>query len=249
MKAEGIDKTLKLQSFMARAGVASRRKCEEIIRQKRVKVNGKLVDRLGVRVSLDDIVTLDGKRITLVEKKCYIAINKPKGYLCSRSDPFGRALVSELLPDEIRKEFRNLFHVGRLDFSTSGLIFYTNDGVFANIVMHPSFEVEKEYLVELKTPLLKEDFEKYKRGIEIEDNFYQLKDYKILGRKKVSLILNEGKNREIRKVLRYLGYEIFSLKRIRIGIVTLEGIPPGGYRYLGTTEIEWFYNRYRRMRI
>ncbi len=247
MSSGEMGKTLKLQSFMAKAGIASRRKCEEMIKDGRVKVNGKLVERLGIRVSLNDNVTLDGKLVVPIKKKCYIAINKPTGYLCSMYDPYGRAIVAQLIPERIKEKFGNLFHVGRLDFNTSGLVFYTNDGVFANIVAHPSFEIEKEYLVKVKNPVTEEDLEKYKRGIKIENEFYRLTRYRIIGERKFYITLNEGKNREIRRVLGYLGYEIFSLVRVRIGIVTLKEIPSGGYRFLKKEEVEWFYKRYRRM--
>ena len=248
MNNERIEKTLKLQLFMAKAGVASRRKCEEIIKEKRVMVNGRVVDKLGLRVSLQDTVVVDGEQVSPIKEKCYIAINKPSGYLCSNYDPFGRPLAIELLPEKIRRSFGGLFHVGRLDFSTSGLIFYTNDGLFANIIMHPSFEVEKEYFVKLKNPVVREDLERYKGGLKFENEFYKLKDYRVVGRKSFYVTLNEGKNREIRRVLGHMGYEIFSLIRVRIGIVTLEDIPSGGYRYLNKQEVEWFYRRYRERR-
>ncbi len=241
MKDREESQTIKLQSFMARAGVASRRRCEQIIKEGRVEINGVRVSKLGIRVSLDDIVRVDGKRIEIVDKKCYLAINKPTGYICSNSDPFGRHLVVDLIPHEIRKNFPHLFHVGRLDYNSSGLIFYTNDGVFANIIMHPSFEVEKEYFVKFRETIDEADLLRYKMGIRIDGMEYHLISYKIANTRGVFLTLNEGRYREIRAVFSFLGYSILQLKRVRIGIVRVDSIPLGGYRELTGGEIGWFY--------
>jgi 23S rRNA pseudouridine2605 synthase len=229
-----------LQAFMARCGVGSRRHCERYIREGRVTVNGAPA-ALGSRVSHGDEVRLDGRRLRPERLKVYLAVNKPEGFLCANRDPQGRPLVLDLLEDVPQR----LFHVGRLDYNSSGLIFYTNDGEFARAVGHPSSGIEKEYLVQARGAIPDSVLLDYRRGIQVEGQHYTLKSYRRVGPSRVRLVLVEGKNREIRVVFRQFGLAIRRIQRVRIGCVRLQGVPKGGYRSLTATEVSWFLHRSR----
>ncbi len=153
--------TIRLQVFLARCGLGSRRGCETLIHHGRVAVNGAPVTQLGTKVSPGDSVTLDGKVVVPSAKRTYIAVHKPREYLCANSDPQGRPLVSQLFSSAIRAR---LFHVGRLDFLSTGLILYTNDGEFSKLVSHPRAGIEKEYLVETGRVIDDEFLHQYSRG-------------------------------------------------------------------------------------
>lgn len=228
---------LRLQVYLARCGVDSRRKCEQLIREGRVWVNGAAVTTLGVKVSEGDRVTLDGKELHLTERRIYLALHKPPHYLCANSDPLGRPLASDLFAGEIGTR---LFHVGRLDFLSSGLIFYTNDGEFTRIVAHPSSGIEKEYRVRTGESIPDEVLRQYLDGVRVEGELYRLKRFRRESAREALLVLQEGKNREIRKVFNHFGLTVHRIHRERIGIVTIRGIPPGGYRSLTPEEVDWF---------
>jgi 23S rRNA pseudouridine2605 synthase len=223
---------------MARCGIASRRRCEEYIREGRVTVNGQRAV-IGSKVSADDRVFLDRRRLAPEAGRAYIVVNKPPGFLCSNEDDQGRPLVKDLL----RRIPYRLYHVGRLDFTSSGLIFYTNDGDFARRVSHPSSSIEKEYLIESSQPIPEDLLKRYQAGISIEGERYRLKRYRYVTPKKVALTLIEGKNREIRKVFEGLHLRLKSIHRTRIGCVTEKGLPLGQYRRLEPAEIDWFFRQ------
>lgn len=227
----------RLQVYMARCGVDSRRRCEQLILQGRVQVNGEVVTRQGVKVREGDRVTLDGEELRPVARLIYLALNKPPNYLCANADPLGRPLACDLFAGEIRTR---LFHVGRLDFLSSGLIFYTNDGEFARRVAHPSSGVEKEYQVRTGEPIPEEVLERWSRGLEVEGETYRLERYRRRGEREADLVLREGKNREIRKVLGHFGLTVHRIYRVRIGEVTIRGIEPGRFRHLTPAEIRGF---------
>jgi 23S rRNA pseudouridine2605 synthase len=222
---------------MARCGIGSRRSCENYIREGRVTVNGRIAE-LGTKVVLSDRVALDKRQLHPETEKVYLAINKPAGYLCANSDSRGRPLVLDLLQDIPQR----IFHVGRLDFRSSGLIFYTNDGEFAKTVSHPSSQIEKEYLVETKDPFPEEHLSKYKRGLRIGGQSYRLRKYLYKTPRRVVLTLIEGRNREIRRVFEHFGFFPSKIHRIRIGCVHVRRIPVGGYRPLSRQEVSWFYS-------
>jgi 23S rRNA pseudouridine2605 synthase len=233
-----VSETLRLQAYMARCGVGSRRRCESFIAEGRVKVNGEAAV-LGARVERSDRVSLDDRLLRLETKAAYVAVNKPAGYLCANSDRHGRPLVLDLLADIPLR----LFHVGRLDFRSSGLIFYTNDGIFARTVSHPSAGVEKEYLVETKGPIDEQLLQRYRRGLEVDGESYHLLRYQYKTPRKVVLTLGEGRNREIRRVFDHFGLKLSRIHRTRIGCVQVRGIPSGGYRMLSRKELSWFLDR------
>jgi 23S rRNA pseudouridine2605 synthase len=233
-----MSEPIRLQLFMARCGIASRRRCEEYIREGRVTVNGKRA-AIGARVAPEDRVCLDRRPLAPEAGRAYIVVNKPPGYLCSNEDVQGRPLVKDLL----RRIPYRLYHVGRLDLMSSGLIFYTNDGRFARLVSHPSSGVEKEYRVESSQPIPEDLLKKYQEGVTIEGERYRLKRYRFLSPKKAVLTLIEGKNKEIRKVFEGLHLRLKSIHRTRIGCVTEKGLPLGLYRRLEPAEVDWFLQR------
>ncbi|MBI9100816.1 MAG: rRNA pseudouridine synthase [Spirochaetales bacterium] len=225
---------LRLQVYMARCGIGSRRKCEEYIADGRVKVDGRTMMKKGCRIT-DEKVSFDGRNIYPVTEMKYFALNKPTGYLCTSSDPEGRPLALDLLKDVYSGR---LYNVGRLDFMSSGLIFFTNDGNFTKKVSHPSAQIEKEYVVETKEKIEKEFLEACKKGIIVKGVNYKIDRWEYKTPFKVKLILVEGKNREIRNLFMSQNMKIKKLHRIRIGGVRITGIPTGQYRFLTKKEID-----------
>ncbi|MBL7007159.1 MAG: rRNA pseudouridine synthase [Spirochaetia bacterium] len=224
---------IRLQSYLAKCGVCSRRKAEDFIRNGLVTVNNKIILNPAEKVTENDAVYCNNQYIEPMDH-IYIALNKPKGYVCTNSDPheelFARDLIA--IPEQ-----KSLFHVGRLDKDSTGLIFYTNDGDFANTISHPSFGVEKEYIVRTKEKLDKKDLLSAIKGIQIQKTLYKIERYKIINSKTASMTLLEGKNREIRKIMEHLGYKILSLTRIRIGSVELATLKIGYFRFLKKKEM------------
>ena len=228
---------MRLQAYMAKCGVGSRRACEELIREGRVMVNNAVVREMGVKVGEDDIVQVDMETIELADRLYYIALNKPRGYVCTNYDPNEDRYARDLI--DVRDN-QMLFNVGRLDKDSNGLIIFTNDGDFANRMMHPRYEVEKEYIVKLDRDIVIDDLSKALSGIYIDlPKPYRIKRYDLMPRTKefVRVTLVEGKNREIRKIFSYLGYEVKSLTRIRVGCVELDDLKPGEWRNLTREEV------------
>lgn len=232
-------KEIRLQLYMARCGVASRRKCEDIISQGRVSVNGTIVLQPGSKVGEDDVVNMDGRLIKPAKKQIYLALHKPSKFLCSNEDPDGRDLAINLISPVVRQR---VFNVGRLDYLTSGLIFFTNDGEFAKKMTHPSSHVEKEYVVTTKKEIPEDLMESFKKGIYVGGEFFQMKNFKLNGSHSVNIILEEGKNRELRKVFQSQNINVKKVHRVRIGNVRLKGINPGHFRYLSEKEVKNLLN-------
>lgn len=228
---------MRLQVFLAKSGIASRRKCEELIREGRVEVNGQLITRMGFQVTEADCVVCDGKQVKPLGERRYYALYKPAAVICSHQDEKGRRRALDFFPPSIAK---GLFNVGRLDYLSEGLIFFTNDGEFARRVAHPSGGFEKEYLLESVAPLPKVMLEAYRAGVNIEGVEYKLWDFRLVNPCQVRLILKTGKNREIRRVCKAYGVRIKSLTRIRIGCVSLGRLRPGCFRRLTSQEVAWF---------
>ncbi len=235
------DKTLfpmRLQAYMAKCGVASRRASEDLIAQGRVMVNNRTVREMGVKVNEDDIVQVDGDTIELSEKHYYIALNKPKGFVCTNYDPKEDRYARDLIGI---RDNRLLFNVGRLDKESTGLLLFTNDGDFANRMMHPKYEIEKEYIVKLNRAVDIDDLNRALDGLYIDmPTPYRIKRYDLIPRTKdyIKVTLTEGKNREIRKIFSFLNYDVKSLTRIRIGCVELGDMQPGEWRNLREDEIK-----------
>jgi len=232
--ADRNDNEVRLQVFLARSGVASRRGSEELIRQGRVRVNGRVVTRMGEKVSLSDSVEVDHKKIYPDRRFVYVALYKPKFVVSSLNDPEGRTTVADIIKGKF--PFR-LFHVGRLDYLSSGLMFLTNDGEFSRFITSPAVGIEKEYLVEVSRPIGKELLDSFVRGITIDDEVLSISSYRLVGEKVAYLILKEGKNREIRRLFHHNKIRVKKLHRVRIGSVMVKGMVPGEYRLLGAKDL------------
>lgn len=228
---------IRLQVWLARAGVASRRSAVEIIQNGRVRINGKVTCEPGARVTDTDQVSFDNRSIGSVQKHVYYALHKPAKYLCSTADEDGkhRALALELIQPFVKER---LFSVGRLDYMTSGLLLLTNDGDWARHLAHPSSSVEKEYIVQTKKEVPAELLEEFKKGIRIQGEKFQCADYSVTGPHSVRLVLAEGKNREIRKVFQSRNITVKRVHRLRVGPVTLRGLEAGRFRKLTENEIK-----------
>ncbi len=243
MSPEERNEELRLQVYLARCGIASRRKCEDYIADGRVTVNGAVVTRPGSKVTHLDEIRFDGGIVEPERKSRYIALHKPPGYLCSQYDREGRRLAVDLLKPSFSER---LYNVGRLDFFSEGIIFFTNDGDFAAAVSHPSSGIEKDYRIELYDPVESSVMDTFSKGIRIDDVLYRVERYRIVNRETVSITLIEGKNRELRKLMEYAGWKIRKLIRVRIGPVRLGNIESGAYRLLTNDEVQWFLKRKKR---
>lgn len=234
-----VKEEMRLQVFLAHSGVASRRAAEGIISAGRVSVNGSVVTELGTKVSVSDVVCVDGKEVKLEETKRYVLLNKPTGYVCSLADEQGRPCAAELLKEAYSER---LYNVGRLDMFSGGLIIFTNDGDFAAKVSHPSSQIEKEYIVEVSTPLPRDLCQKFEKGIRVEGVFYKAKLAREINPRKMRVVLIEGKNREIRRVFEQFSLGIRKLTRVRIGSIDSEGLAPGQFRDLSQREVSSLLN-------
>lgn len=236
----------RLQKFLANSGVAARRKCEEFIVAGRVKVNGKTVKELGVKINPDkDIVEFDDKVITKTEKKVYILLNKPIGYVTTAKDQFDRPTVLDLV-----KVDEKILPVGRLDMYTSGALILSNDGDFIYKVTHPKYEIEKTYTVTVKGIVTEEDVEKLKNGVKIEDYVSGKAKVKILKTNeeknfsRIQITIHEGKNREVRKMCEAIGKSVLALHRRKIGNLDVKNLALGKWRYLNKKEVTELLNIY-----
>ncbi|MDQ6599511.1 rRNA pseudouridine synthase [Bacillus salipaludis] len=229
----------RLQKVMAAAGIASRRKSEELIKEGKVKVNGKIVTELGLKVSANDKVEVNEIPIER-EEPVYFLLYKPRGVISSVSDDKGRKVVTDFF-----SEFKErIYPVGRLDYDTSGLLLMTNDGEFANLLMHPRNEIEKVYVAKVKGIPQKESLRKLEKGIRLEDGKTAPAKVKMLSLDKkkqtaiVEIIIHEGRNRQVKRMFEAIGHEVIKLKRERYGFLTLNGLSAGDARELTPHEVK-----------
>lgn len=234
---------MRLQVYLAHAGVASRRASEQFIADGRITVNGVCVTEPGTKVSAGDTVCVDGKPVTIEETKRYILLHKPAGYVCSLADEKGRAVAADLLKE---KYSERLYNVGRLDMYSAGLIIFTNDGQFAAEISHPSAEIEKEYIVETSLPVPPGLVEKFMHGVRVDGVFYKCVTAEQLGPRRVRVVLIEGKNREIRHVFEYFDAAIKRLTRMRIGSIENGGLQAGQFRELTPQEVRGLLEQARK---
>ena len=234
-KTETAQEKIRLQAYLAHCGVASRRACEQIILDGRVSVNGTVVTELGTKVSNSDKVCVDGKTVHLESRKCYVLLNKPAGFVCSASDEKGRQVAADLVRDSYKER---LYNVGRLDMYSKGMILFTNDGDFAAKLSHPSSQIEKEYIVETSQDVSEETARILEKGVRVDNVFYKCVLCQVLKPRKIKIVLIEGKNREIRKMLESQNIGTRSLVRVRIGNVNLDGLRPGEHRDLSPREVQ-----------
>lgn len=229
-----IEYPIRLNSFLAKSGCGSRRSCESLIQSGRVKVNMARVTDLATKVGAEDVVMVDDVPVEPVERAFYYALNKPRGYLCTNWDPNEKLYARDLIDTPARDL---LFHVGRLDRDSEGLIIYTNDGDVAQKITHPSTEIEKEYMVRTDRPVQRRDMEEALRGLSIDGEIYTIKRFELFSRQWTRIILTEGKNREIRRIFEAFGYEIKELIRLRVGCIELDNLKVGHWRTIRCEEI------------
>ena len=233
----------RLQKILARAGVASRRAAEELIRQGRVTIDGQVVTDMGVR--LDPTchrIECNGRPVTVAEEKVYILLHKPKGYLSTLSDPQGRPIVTSLLNGVTAR----VFPVGRLDFDTEGALLLTNDGVLAQQILHPSFEVNKTYVATVRGNPSREMISQLETGIVLEGRRTWPARIKVLaaGKKETSveITIHEGRKRQVRKMFAAIGHRVVALKRVAYGGLALGSLPLGKYRFLNKNDLNLIFS-------
>lgn len=227
-----------LNKILSNAGIASRRKCADLIKEGRVKVNGRVILEPGHRVKESDTVTFNGKKVES-KKKYYVLLNKPKDYITTTSDDRGRKTVMELVE---RASPERLYPVGRLDRNTTGVLLLTNDGELAQKLSHPSGKVKKVYEVSLNKGLTPEDMEKVAKGVELDDGIAQVdaiayadaKDNRVVG-----IELHSGKNRIVRRIFEHLGYDVVKLDRVLYAGLTKKNLQRGHWRHLSPREVNW----------
>lgn len=229
----------RLQKYMASAGVGSRRSCEKIILEGRVKVNGIVVTELGVKIHIkDDVVFVDGKLIKPEEKLVYIALNKPEGYLCTLKDERGRNTVLDLV---VQKE--RIFPIGRLDYDTSGLLLLTNDGDIYNKVIHPRKKINKIYEALISGNPSQKEIAEFCSGVDIGGYVTASAEFQLIsieeGNSKVYITIHEGKKRQIRRMCKAINHPVITLKRLSVGDISLSNLQKGEWRYLSDTEINY----------
>jgi pseudouridine synthase len=233
---------IRLQKVLAAAGVGSRRHCEEMIGAGRVEVDGEIVRRFGARVDPQtQVIRVDGRRIPAREDQVYLALNKPAGVLTSMSDPRGRPTIADYLGDRGER----LFHVGRLDYDTEGLMLLTNDGELAHRLAHPSYGVLKTYLADVAGPLSRDLGRRLMTGIELDDGLATADRFRVVERAGqralVEITLHEGRKHIVRRMLAEAGHPVSRLVRTQVGPVALGPLKPGTARRLTTREIGELY--------
>jgi 23S rRNA pseudouridine2605 synthase len=239
------DQGIRLQKVLSQAGIASRRAAEKLIIDGRVEVDGQVVTELGTRVDPDaSVIRVDGARITVDASQVYLALNKPRGMQSTMSDDRGRPCIGDLVEHRVRGN-KKLFHVGRLDADTEGLILLTNDGELAHRLMHPSHEVPKTYLATVAGKVPRGLGKQLRAGIELEDGPVRVDDFAVVdavpGKTLVRLTLHEGRNRIVRRTLAAVGFPVEALVRIELGGVVLGNQRPGSIRALSQGEIGLLY--------
>lgn len=246
-RSEAVDvhrpEGVRLQKLLASAGVGSRRACEQLIADGRVEVDGQIVIELGVRVDPDSqIVHVDGSRVQLDDSKLYLAFNKPLGVVSTMQDEMGRPSVGDYL--EQRKD--RLFHVGRLDADTEGLLLLTNDGDLANRLQHPSYGVSKTYVAVVPGPVPRDFGKRLREGVDLDDGPVQVDSFRLVdsrpGQAMVEVVLHEGRKHIVRRLLEAMGRPVESLVRTEVGPVQLGELRPGKMRPLSSREVAALYS-------
>ena len=225
---------IRLNQFLSRSGISSRRDADELIKTGKIKVNGKPVRTLGVKVdSVKDKIEFQNQKVVITREKVYLALNKPRGYLSTTRDDFNRPKVIDLIEDQSIR----LYPAGRLDLNTEGLLILTNDGDFSYKLTHPRHQIPKVYLSELNRPLKTEDKKKLEKGVELEEGKTLPAEILTLSRNKIQITIYEGKKRQIKRMLALFNYKVIKLKRTAIGPLKLGNIATGRFRRLKSGEI------------
>lgn len=232
------DGLIRLNKYISNAGICSRRDADDLISKGLVTVNGAVVTELGCKVTLDDDIRFDGKRLN-PERKVYILLNKPKGFVTTIDDPHADRTVMELVSNACTER---IYPVGRLDIQTTGLLLFTNDGELTTKLTHPSYEKKKVYHVQLDRDLLPEDLEKIVNGIELEDGMIIADDIHRIDKedaRQVGIEIHSGKNRIVRRIFEHFGYKVEKLDRVLFAGLTKKDLPRGRYRFLTPQEINF----------
>ncbi len=232
------DGLVRLQKFLAQSGVASRRRCEELMLGGEVEVDGEVVTRLGTKIDpARAVIRVSGRRLPPVSPHVYLVLNKPRGVVSTMSDPQGRRTLSDVVADRPER----LFHVGRLDTDTDGLLLLTNDGDFAQRLSHPSYEVEKTYVAEVEGRVTKADVRRLLDGVVLEDGPVEVRRARIVStgqdRGIVELVIHEGRNRIVRRLLDHIGHPVRRLTRTAVGPVRIGSLRTGQLRELTAEEV------------
>lgn len=230
---------MRLQKFLARAGAASRRGSEDLMTAGRVRVNGEVVTELGTKVDpAVDVVTLDGKRLSLAEEPVYIALNKPAGVMTTMSDPQGRMTVATLVPTT---EYPGLFPVGRLDYETTGLLLFTTDGEIAHRLLHPKWHVEKVYRALIDGRAVEAELQRLRDGVALDDGLTapaRVKSLRSSGTTTfVEIAITEGRKRQVRRMFSKIGHPVLELHRASFGPVPLGDLSRASWRHLSAEEV------------
>jgi len=232
-----LGEDIRLNKFVAHCGICSRRKADEYIKQGLVQVNGKLIKEPGHRIKPTDEVKYKNEIIKIEVRRIYVLMNKPKGTITTSSDDKGRKTVMDLIGTDVKER---IFPVGRLDRETTGLLVLTNDGDLAKKLSHPSYNVKKIYHVVLDKPVIKNDLQKIREGLNLEDGKAEVDgvDYvRNKGKNEVGIEIHIGKNRIVRRIFEHLGYEVVKLDRMYYGGLTKKDLPRGRYKFLEEKEI------------
>lgn len=230
---------MRINKYLAGCGIAGRRASDEIVKEGKVKVNGKTVTELGFSIDeYNDSVTVDGKKVKYKRRDYYIMLHKPKGYVCTAKDEFGRKTVFDLIDINAR-----LFTIGRLDYDTEGLLLLTTNGDIAQKITHPKSKVTKTYVIKIEGEISEAELQKLRSGVLIDGTKTAPAKAKLLESddkfSKIELVITEGKNRQVRKMLESIGKIVVFLKRTAEGEIKLGGLSRGKYRYLNDKEINY----------
>ena len=232
------DEQIRLNKYISNAGICSRRDADKLIAEGLITVNGQIVTELGYKVTLQDDVRFDGKRLN-PERKVYLLLNKPKGFATTMDDPYAERTVMELVKNACHER---IYPVGRLDIQTTGLLLFTNDGELATKLTHPSFERKKVYHVQLDRDLSEQDMEKIASGIELEDGPIAADAIEYIDptdQRQVGIEIHSGKNRIVRRIFEHLGYQVEKLDRVLFAGLTKKDLPRGRFRFLTQQEINF----------
>lgn len=229
---------MRINKFLASCGIASRRNADKLIQNGEISVNGEIVKTPGIDINIDkDIVKYKNKILKIIEDKLYFMLNKPIGYTCTNTKNFDKNIIFDLIDTN-----KKLFSIGRLDKDSRGLILITNDGEIYNNIIHPKNKIWKTYIVSLDKNLIENHRKILENGVNIGEYITQPSKVKILNNKKIEISIKEGKNRQIRKMLKALNYKVLDLNRISIGKIKLDDLKIGKYRKLKNEEIEYLKN-------
>lgn len=230
------DGLIRLNKYIANSGICSRRDADKIITDGLITVNGKVISELGFKVTIDDDVRYQGNRLN-PERKVYLLLNKPRGFVTTIDDPHAERTVMQLVENACSER---IYPVGRLDMQTTGLLLFTNDGELAKKLTHPSYEKKKVYHVQLDKDLEPEDLQKIKKGIDLEDGFIAADEIEMIDyndKRQVGIEIHSGKNRIVRRIFNHLGYNVEKLDRVMFAGLTKKDLPRGRYRFLTAQEV------------